>query len=1016
MNEILSADNRTVVCKSCQCCIKRRTVDEWITPFKSCSLVQKQNKLPKKLLADFSIMSLTIVITILIFTSQTVSANEIESGDTRDNSESIDFSSENVVEQKVESSTGADKEVENVINENVIKDNNIEASNLQDNTNQGTARVNSPIEQDEDTTSNEALHSDKSFTEPTYNIDNKNQQSSEKDSLMDSDADQIPGDVPLSDSSFDEHQDVTEKSNQPAAQEELPTENEAVRTLIPDSHLGGNVQTQEVSDESAANRQENGKEEGTDYFKDVDSIKESLYTPGMYSDQSMTHDSEKESHTSGMEQSHKEDQSNLDDLNLHDTDIESTPENAGEPTVASLDKGSGVDYTSKTESDVAIETEKSVSGENEEQERKDQEHIQSDTQMSPDKPNEMEKEQSQSFGNIVTDSVNENDEHSNIHPAAGNKKKETVESTVQKESVEPGSDLVQEAELLLNQTRKNSKRAYKLIAQAADMNNTIAMEKAAIEYLLGDHLPRNFTKANEVFQKLADNGAPVGQQGLAFMFGTGTGINSSQAKALIYTTFAALGGGVIAEMMLGYRYWGGIGVVQNCESALTHYKKVSQKVAQDVQPMGSPAVHRIRLYDELEQGSAGGNLDDDLLQYYQFLADKGDVQAQVGLGQLYFQGARGVNVDHQKAFQYFKQAADAGNANAQAYLGKMFLEGNDVVPQDNMTAFEYFTKAVEQGNPIGHSGLGLIYLRGKGVTKDYAKAVAHFNLAAEQGWPEAQLQLGNIYYHGHGVNRDYQKAVKYFTLASQSGNVLAVYNLASMHASGNGVLRSCHTATELFKSVAERGRWSGWFTEAYAAYKAGDIDTALIKYYMLAELGYEAAQSNVAYIFDKGESTLYPKNETYARALLQWNRAASQGYTVARVKVGDYHFYGLGTEIDYEVAALHYRLASEQQNNAQAMFNLGYMHEQGLGLKKDIHLAKRFYDMAAESNPDAQVPVALAMVKLGAYFTLDWAKQNYKFWERFNIKELLGKDWDLYIITGLAIALGLLLLIRRTQA
>ncbi len=58
------------------------------------------------------------------------------------------------------------------------------------------------------------------------------------------------------------------------------------------------------------------------------------------------------------------------------------------------------------------------------------------------------------------------------------------------------------------------------------------------------------------------------------------------------------------------------------------------------------------------------------------------------------------------------------------------------------------------------------------------------------------------------------------------------------------------------------------------------------------------------------------------------------GYTVARVKVGDYHYYGLGTEVDYELAALHYRLASEQQSNAQAMFNLGYMHEQGLGLKK----------------------------------------------------------------------------------
>ena len=58
------------------------------------------------------------------------------------------------------------------------------------------------------------------------------------------------------------------------------------------------------------------------------------------------------------------------------------------------------------------------------------------------------------------------------------------------------------------------------------------------------------------------------------------------------------------------------------------------------------------------------------------------------------------------------------------------------------------------------------------------------------------------------------------------------------------------------------------------------------------------------------------------------------GSTQARLKMGDYHYYGYGTDVDYESAASHYRLASEQQHNAQAMFNLGYMHERGLGLKQ----------------------------------------------------------------------------------
>ena len=38
---------------------------------------------------------------------------------------------------------------------------------------------------------------------------------------------------------------------------------------------------------------------------------------------------------------------------------------------------------------------------------------------------------------------------------------------------------------------------------------------------------------------------------------------------------------------------------------------------------------------------------------------------------------------------------------------------------------------------------------------------------------------------------------------------------------------------------------------------------------------------------------------------------------VLQVRLGDYYYYGWGTLIDYETAASHYRIASEQQNNAQ---------------------------------------------------------------------------------------------------
>lgn len=74
-----------------------------------------------------------------------------------------------------------------------------------------------------------------------------------------------------------------------------------------------------------------------------------------------------------------------------------------------------------------------------------------------------------------------------------------------------------------------------------------------------------------------------------------------------------------------------------------------------------------------------------------------------------------------------------------------------------------------------------------------------------------------------------------------------------------------------------------------------------------------------------------------------------------RLKLGDYHYYGYGTPVDYALSAHHYRVAAETENNPQAMFNLGYMHEQGYGMPKDIHLAKRYYDLAAVTSVDAQV-------------------------------------------------------------
>ncbi|XP_027476412.1 protein sel-1 homolog 2 isoform X7 [Zalophus californianus] len=390
-------------------------------------------------------------------------------------------------------------------------------------------------------------------------------------------------------------------------------------------------------------------------------------------------------------------------------------------------------------------------------------------------------------------------------------------------------------------------------------------------------------------------------------------------------------------------------------------------------------------------------------------------QAKVSLGQLHLIGRKGLDQDYYKALYYFLKAAKAGSANAMAFIGKMYLEGNVAAPQNNATAFKYFSMAASKGNAIGLHGLGLLYFYGKGVPVNYAEALKYFQKAAEKGWPNAQFQLGFMYYSGSGVWKDYKLAFKYFYLASQSGQPLAIYYLAKMYATGRGVLRSCRTAVELYKGVCELGHWAEKFLTAYFAYKDGDIDSSLVQYALLAEMGYEVAQSNSAFILESKKAKILEKEKMYPMALLLWNRAAIQGNAFARVKIGDYHYYGYGTKKDYQTAATHYSIAADKYHSAQAMFNLAYMYEHGLGITKDIHLARRLYDMAAQTSPDAHIPVFFALVKLETVHLLRdilFFNQFTMRWKWMKLDNTLGPYWDLFVI-GLIVAVLIFLLRNR---
>lgn len=62
---------------------------------------------------------------------------------------------------------------------------------------------------------------------------------------------------------------------------------------------------------------------------------------------------------------------------------------------------------------------------------------------------------------------------------------------------------------------------------------------------------------------------------------------------------------------------------------------------------------------------------------------------------------------------------------------------------------------------------------------------------------------------------------------------------------------------KLFKNVAERGKWGGYLMHAYNAYKENQFEESFVLYSFLAEIGYEVAQSNTAFMLDRGNYYLF---------------------------------------------------------------------------------------------------------------------------------------------------------------
>ena len=104
---------------------------------------------------------------------------------------------------------------------------------------------------------------------------------------------------------------------------------------------------------------------------------------------------------------------------------------------------------------------------------------------------------------------------------------------------------------------------------------------------------------------------------------------------------------------------------------------------------------------------------------------------------------------------------------------------------------------------------------------------------------------------------------------------------------------------------------------------------ALAWYRKAAEQGNAFAQNQLGWMHEKGLVV----EQNYAEALTWYRKAADQGHAFAQNQLGCMHLDGLGVEQNYAEAFTWYRKAADQ-GHVDAQNQLGCMHQKGLGVQQ----------------------------------------------------------------------------------
>nr|XP_057936867.1 protein sel-1 homolog 3 isoform X2 [Doryrhamphus excisus] len=341
----------------------------------------------------------------------------------------------------------------------------------------------------------------------------------------------------------------------------------------------------------------------------------------------------------------------------------------------------------------------------------------------------------------------------------------------------------------------------------------------------------------------------------SIIYSSGLGVDKDPSKAWLLALLAAQKDDRLALLRLGHLHHQGLhGVHADPDVAYAYYANIAKQTTVDRQNPSPEQVYVEDIYLHNEEVlNLQTNEDHHIFQWLKHQAGRGAPDAEQAIARMLFWGQQGVSPNIQAALRHYERGAVLLEDPVSMYdFGIALLQGHGL-QKDIPKAIMFLKKAMDKGFVPAISALAWYYEQSE---RDYNKAVQLWEKADHLGSPDAALNLGVVYSVGLYPRRDPDQytAYKYYLKAAERGHIRGAVEVANIWSTGihGRVTRRPSDAVLWAKWAAEHNGYLGrLLRRALDCFLKSDMFGSLVYYTMAAELGYAAAQFNVAYLCDQ---------------------------------------------------------------------------------------------------------------------------------------------------------------------